>query len=135
MSDAQNIFDQFISTVKSLRSENGCPWDRRQSPSSLKKYLLEETQELIEAIDSGNKQHVKEELGDLLYLIVLLSQIHHEQDYFAIDDVIDAINAKMIRRHPHVFDDEKVESTEELRKKWLEIKSQEKTGCSHIKKI
>ena len=134
MSDLQKKFDHFINIVNELRSENGCPWDKKQSPSSLKRYLLEETNELLEAIDTGNQQHIKEELGDLLYLIVLLSQIHNEQGFFAIEDVVEAISAKMIRRHPHVFNNEKIESTEELRKKWLEIKEQEKSGCIHAKK-
>ncbi|MGW8287464.1 MAG: MazG nucleotide pyrophosphohydrolase domain-containing protein, partial [Desulfobulbales bacterium] len=134
MSDLQKKFADFINIVKELRSENGCPWDRKQSPSTLKRYLVEETNELLEAIDSGRHQHIKEELGDLLYLIVLLSQIHSEQNNFAIEDVVEAISTKMIRRHPHVFNNEKIESTEELRKKWLEIKAKEKTGCIHPKK-
>ena len=134
MPDSQKIFDHFITIVKELRSENGCPWDRKQSPASLKRYLIEETNELLEAIDSKNQHHIKEELGDLLYLIVLLAQIHSEQDNFAIDDVIEAISAKMVRRHPHVFNNEKIESTEQLRKKWLEIKDQEKRECIYTKK-
>jgi tetrapyrrole methylase family protein/MazG family protein len=134
MSDLQKKFADFINIVKELRSENGCPWDRKQSPATLKRYLVEETNELLEAIDSGKHHHIKEELGDLLYLIVLLSQIHSEQNYFAIDDVVEAISTKMVRRHPHVFNNEKIESTEELRKKWLEIKAKEKTGCIQPKK-
>jgi tetrapyrrole methylase family protein/MazG family protein len=93
-----------------------------------------ETNELLEAIDTGNQQHIKEELGDLLYLIVLLAQIHNEDEYFGINDVIEAISEKMTRRHPHVFSNEQIESTSELRKKWLEIKSKEKAGRSDSKK-
>lgn len=134
MTDAGKKFERFIDIVKTLRSESGCPWDKEQSPLSLKRYLLEETQELLEAIDAGDHQDVKEELGDLLYLIVLLSQIHSEGDFFEVSDVIESISSKMIRRHPHVFNDEKIESVTELRQKWLEIKNSEKAEKDKPKK-
>ena len=127
-------FDRFINIVKELRSENGCPWDKEQSPDSLKRYLLEETQETIEAINNNNQQHIKDELGDILYVIVLLAQIHNEVNAFDIGDVIDSITDKMIRRHPHVFNNEKIETVAELRKKWLEIKNMEKSHDSNTKK-
>jgi tetrapyrrole methylase family protein/MazG family protein len=127
-------FDRFIDIVKELRSENGCPWDKEQSPDSLKRYLLEETQETIEAINNNNQQHIKDELGDILYVIVLLAQIHNEVNAFDIGDVIDSITDKMIRRHPHVFNDKKIETVAELRKKWLEIKNMEKSHDSNTKK-
>jgi MazG family protein len=127
-------FDRFIDIVRELRSENGCPWDKEQSPDSLKRYLLEETQETIEAINNNNQQHIKDELGDILYVIVLLTQIHDEVNSFDIGDVIDSITDKMIRRHPHVFNDEKIETVAELRKKWLKIKNMEKSHDSNTKK-
>ena len=127
-------FDRFVDIVRELRSDKGCPWDREQSPASLKRYLLEETQELLAAIDADDQQHIKEESGDLLYLIVLLAQFHDEKGFFAIGDVIEAISAKMVRRHPHVFKDEKIESAVELRQKWLEIKDREKAGRIEPKK-
>ena len=120
-------FDLFINIVKQLRSASGCPWDRKQSPSTLKRYLMEETRELLEAIDSKNNSHIKEESGDLLYLIVLLAQLHQEEEHYDIGDVLDAVTAKMIRRHPHVFANEKLTSVAELRQKWLEIKEREKS--------
>ena len=126
MSDSGNKFDLFVDIVRKLRSENGCPWAREQSSISMKRYLLEETHELLAAIDNGDHLHVKEESGDLLYIIILLAQIHSEQGSYTIGDVIDGICAKMIRRHPHVFSDEKIDSVAELRKKWLEIKNSEK---------
>ena len=129
-----NKFDRVVDIVKELRSENGCPWDKEQSPDSLKRYLLEETQETIEAINNNNQQHIKDELGDILYVIVLLTQIHNEVNAFDIGDVIDSITDKMIRRHPHVFNDEKIETVAELRKKWLEIKNMEKSHDSNTKK-
>jgi MazG family protein len=127
-------FDRFVDIVKELRSENGCPWDKEQSPTSLKRYLLEETQEAIEAITANNHQHIKDELGDILYIIVLLAHIHNEENFFNIGDVIEAITDKMIRRHPHVFSDEKIETVAELRKKWLEIKDIEKSSSIIPKK-
>lgn len=127
-------FDRFVDIVKELRSENGCPWDKEQSPASLKRYLLEETQEAIEAITANNHQHIKDELGDILYIIVLIAHIHNEENLFNIGDVIEAITDKMIRRHPHVFNDEKIETVAELRKKWLEIKDIEKSSSIIPKK-
>jgi len=95
---------------------------------------MEETREAIEAITSKNYEHTRDELGDILYVIVLLAQIHDETDLFNMGDVIDAISDKMIRRHPHVFNDEKIETVAELRKKWLEIKKLEKTSSNSPKK-
>ena len=109
-------------------------FDREQSPQSLKRYLLEETSELIEAIDADDPQHIKEELGDLIYIITLVSQMFDEQRLFSIRDVMETISAKMIRRHPHVFNDEKIETVAELREKWLEIKRDEKKSLSETKK-
>lgn len=134
MPDTGEKFDRFVELVRELRSENGCPWDRKQSPLSLKRYILEEANELLEAIDAEDHQHVKEELGDLLYIIILLAQINEEKGFFAINDVIDAIQAKMIRRHPHVFSNLQVESMTELRENWLKIKANEKASALKPKK-
>ena len=134
VTDYGGKFDRFVEIVKELRSENGCPWDKDQSPASLKRYLLEETQEAIEAITAKNHQHIKDELGDILYLIVLLAQIHDEKAFFNMGEVIDSITDKMIRRHPHVFGDEKIETITELREKWLEIKKIEKSSSNIPKK-
>jgi uncharacterized protein YabN with tetrapyrrole methylase and pyrophosphatase domain len=120
-------FDLFVNIIKQLRSASGCPWDRAQSPSTLKRYLLEETRELLEAIDSKKNSHIKEESGDLLYLILLLAQLHQEEDHYDIGDVLDTVTAKMIRRHPHVFAGEKIKSVDDLRQKWLEIKESEQS--------
>jgi tetrapyrrole methylase family protein/MazG family protein len=127
VTDFGKKFDLFVDIVRQLRSAAGCPWDREQSPVTLKRYLLEETHELLEAIDTNDPEQVKEESGDLLYIIILLAQIQRENDMYDIGDVLDAITAKMIRRHPHVFADEKIETVAELRKKWLEIKKAEKS--------
>ncbi len=94
MTDSGKKFDSFIDIVRELRSAKGCPWDREQTPLSLKRYILEETHELLEAIDESDHQHVKEELGDLLYLIILQAQIHNEEGFFTISDVIDTISSQ-----------------------------------------
>lgn len=127
-------FAHLVAVVRELRSDKGCPWDRKQSAMSLKQYLEEEMRELFEAIDSGNHLHVMEEAGDLLYILVLLARIHAEEDYFTIEDVLEAICAKMVRRHPHVFTGEKAGSDAELREKWLHIKNREKADRSDAEK-
>ena len=134
MTDSGLKFEKFVDIVTALRAENGCPWDREQTPLSLRRYLREESNELLESLDSGDHLHIMEELGDLLYIIVLLARIYNEKDLFDIGAVIDSISAKMIRRHPHVFADEKIGSVEELRAKWLEIKDSEKAHRHKAKK-
>jgi len=132
--DAGKKLMRFMNIVNQLRSEKGCPWDRKQSPLSLKRYILEETHELLAAIDADDHQHVKEELGDLLYLIILLAQIHSEKQFFNMSEVIEAISDKMVRRHPHVFQDEQFDSEAQLREKWLAIKAREKSDRAKAKK-
>jgi tetrapyrrole methylase family protein/MazG family protein len=127
-------FSHLVALVRQLRSPKGCPWDRKQTAESLKRYLEEETRELLEAIDSGNQLDVMEESGDLLYIIILLAQIHTDEGHFTIEDAIEAISAKMVRRHPHVFTDERAGSAAELREKWLQIKDREKSGRPGAKK-
>jgi len=126
VSNIEDRFNNFVRLVEKLRSPEGCPWDRNQTTCSLKSYLQEETRETIEAIDNNDPDHIKEELGDLLYLIVLLARIHAEENLFDISGVIDEITQKMLRRHPHVFGDKGCGSTDELRQQWLDIKNQEK---------
>jgi tetrapyrrole methylase family protein / MazG family protein len=104
MADSQSKFKKLLYVTGKLRSDKGCPWDKKQTPKSLKKYLLSEVYELLEAIDQENDEFIKEELGDLLFQIILLSQYHKEKKLFSIDDILDEITLKMIRRHPHVFD-------------------------------
>jgi uncharacterized protein YabN with tetrapyrrole methylase and pyrophosphatase domain len=101
-------FDALVEIVAKLRSEKGCPWDREQSPKTMRPYLLEETHEVIEAIESENPSALKQELGDLLFQIVLISQMQSEAGHFDMEDVCHAIGEKMIRRHPHVFDPEHI---------------------------
>jgi len=120
-------FAEFVQIIAQLRAPDGCPWDRAQTPQSLRRYLLEEAYEALEAIDLDEPQKLKEELGDLLLQIVLQAQIAGEQGQFTIDDVIAHIHAKIIRRHPHVFGDLKGATVEKIEQNWEKIKRAEKS--------
>ncbi|GBE06849.1 MAG TPA: nucleoside triphosphate pyrophosphohydrolase [Nitrospirae bacterium] len=117
--------DDLIRIMEALRGPQGCPWDREQSRDSLKPFLVEELYELLEALDEGDPDKVREELGDLLFQIVFHCQISKEMGQFDMNDVIDTISKKMISRHAHVFGNDKLETTEELLKRWDEHKKQE----------
>jgi MazG family protein len=117
--------DQFIATIARLRAPDGCPWDREQDHKSLARYLLEETYEVLEAIHEGDPQKLKEELGDLLLQIVLHAQIASETAQFDIQDVAEAINQKMISRHPHVFAKGDAKTAEQVVQRWEELKEEE----------
>lgn len=121
-----HTFDELIHIIGELRSEHGCPWDKEQTHESLIKCLREESQEVIDAIENRDKENLCEELGDLLLQVMLHSQIASENGDFTIANVIDGICEKMIRRHPHVFGDVKVNSPEESLELWNLIKKQEK---------
>lgn len=124
--------EELIKTVATLRSENGCQWDREQTHQTLRPNMLEEAYEAVDAIDSNDMKHLKEELGDVLLQVVLHSQIADEAKTFNIDDVAKEINEKLIRRHPHVFGDVKVNSTQDILDNWDQIKSEEKTHRTSI---
>ena len=119
-------FDDLAAVTRKLCSEGGCPWDRAQTHESLKPYLKEEAGEVLEAIDKGDMDNLCEELGDVLFQVMINSQIASEKGHFSVDDVIDGICRKMVRRHPHVFGDVKVNSVEEGNALWKQIKMQEK---------
>jgi tetrapyrrole methylase family protein / MazG family protein len=115
-----------------LRAENGCPWDREQDSMSLRKYLVEETYEVVDAIESQKPEKIVEELGDLLYQIYAHSQIAKEAGLFTVDDVADGIITKLIRRHPHVFGNETADNSEAVLNRWENIKKGEKNGKESI---
>ncbi|MGG3560793.1 nucleoside triphosphate pyrophosphohydrolase [Neobacillus rhizosphaerae] len=119
-------FSKLREIIAILRGPDGCPWDKKQTHESLKRYLIEETYEVIDAIDSGDIDHLIEELGDVLLQVMLHAQIGADDGYFSVDDVIEGLSAKMIRRHPHVFGNGKAENAEEVVQNWQEIKEQEK---------
>ena len=121
----KNLFEELVDVIATLRSENGCPWDREQTHETLKSTLIEETYETLEAIDVGDPKKLKEELGDLLLNIMLQAQIAAEHENFDIYGVIETLTEKLIRRHPHVFGDVDVENSDEVLKNWEAIKRQE----------
>ncbi len=112
--------------MEKLRSPGGCPWDRKQTEESLLKYLLEEAYEVVDAVQEGDPEKLKEELGDLLLQVVFLAQIAREKGQFTIEDVARGIGDKLIARHPHVFGDKKLESAEEVLQHWDSFKKKEK---------
>lgn len=116
---------KLVDIMAALRSENGCPWDREQTRNSLGPFLVEETYEVLEALDEGNPEIIKEELGDLLFQVVFHCQIAKEKKEFDMSDVIEKISEKMIRRHPHVFGKTKFKSKEHFRKYWEDEKRRE----------
>ena len=121
----KELFEELVGIIATLRSENGCPWDREQTHETLKSTLIEETYETLEAIDTGDPSKLKEELGDLLLNIMLQAQIADENKNFDIYAVIETLTEKLIRRHPHVFGDVDVEDSEAVVKNWEAIKRQE----------
>jgi tetrapyrrole methylase family protein/MazG family protein len=118
--------NDLVTTIRKLRGKNGCPWDRKQTIESLARYLNEELEEIIQAIDTNDFDNLCEELGDFLYLILMLAQISEENKKFTLADIINGINQKLIRRHPHVFGDAVVTDEIALRKQWHRIKAEEK---------
>jgi tetrapyrrole methylase family protein/MazG family protein len=117
-----------IELIETLRGENGCPWDREQTPASIAVYLIEEVYELLEALDRGDTQAICEELGDVLFHVLFIAQLYREQGAFDVEQAAQGNHAKMVRRHPHVFGDARVASTDEVREQWQKIKVREKTG-------
>ena len=120
-------FEDFVEVVARLRAPDGCVWDKAQTHETLKKYLVEETQEALDAIDKSDDENLCEELGDVLLQIVLHAQIASERGAFTIGDVIQGISDKMIHRHPWVFGDMEIDSIEANVDMWEKIKAEEKT--------
>lgn len=118
--------EDFIQVVKELRGENGCPWDKKQTHESLIPCLVEESGEVVEAIEHNDMQNLEEELGDVLLQVVMHARIAEERGDFNFLDVVDGVCRKMIRRHPHVFGDETFSTTEEQLSNWRKIKELEK---------
>lgn len=122
-------FDQLVQIMRALRAPDGCPWDREQTLASLRPFVLEETYEVLDAIENGSSDELREELGDALFELVFLAQISEEAGHFSIADSIDAVCTKLIRRHPHVFAEEGRDTaitTDEVNRQWERIKSEER---------
>lgn len=120
-------FQRLCEVIAKLRSPDGCPWDRQQTLASIKPYTLEETYELLEAIDADDNAAIQEELGDVLLQVILDGQIAADEQRFGLTDVVRQIADKMVRRHPHVFGDEEAQTTEEVKKHWNAAKNKEKS--------
>ena len=118
-------FEELIKIVEKLRGPEGCPWDKEQTRESLKPFLIEELYELLDALDENNSEGIKEELGDMLFQVVLHCQLSKEQGLFDINDVIEDITRKMIRRHPHVFGSKNFKTPKEVMTWWEEHKKKE----------
>ena len=118
-----------------LRGPGGCPWDREQTFDTIKPYLLEETYEVMQAIDARDWRELAEELGDLMLQSVFFAQMASEEGHFQIDESLDAINEKLIRRHPHIFGDAEARTASDVLKRWNEIKAEEKKAKGEAPKL
>ncbi len=129
--DNTKDFYDLLRIIDILRGENGCPWDKDQDHDSIKRNLIEESYEVLEAIDEKNENMIVEELGDVLFQVIFHSQIGKEEGYFNVNDVIEGICNKMINRHPHIFGDEIAETTEDVIDNWDKIKMKEQKMNSY----
>jgi len=126
-------FDRLLILMRRLRHpRRGCPWDRQQTPASLKEFVLEEAYELIEAIDDGGADKIRDELGDLLLQIVFLARIFQERGEFSMADVVRTLSRKLVDRHPHIFAGRSVESADEVKANWERIKMAQRKKASII---
>lgn len=127
----QKNFDKLIELIATLRGENGCPWDRKQTPGSIAVYLVEETFELLDAIESENPDHIMEELGDVLFQVLFIARLFQETGHFDLEDAVRGIYEKMVRRHPHVFGNASADSAEQVKANWQQIKKEEKKNSGN----
>ncbi len=137
VSKGTRIGDQFealVSLQARLRAPGGCPWDRRQTHETLRTYLLEETYEVLEAIDKADPRELSEELGDLLLQVIFHAELAGEAGRFDISSVIQNLHDKLVRRHPHVFGDVKADTPEQVVQNWELLKAEEKLGSSKAAK-
>ncbi|MQF82987.1 nucleoside triphosphate pyrophosphohydrolase [SAR202 cluster bacterium AD-802-E10_MRT_200m] len=131
-SDAGHHFAALVAIVSQLRSPDGCPWDQEQTHYSLRPNLLEESYEVLTALDQGNPKALAEELGDLLLQVIMHCQIAEENGEFDVNDIIEVLQEKLVRRHPHVFGEVKVENSKEVEENWEIIKQQENKAASSL---
>lgn len=128
-SDAGEAFDAFAQTIAALRAPDGCPWDKKQTHDSIAHNMIEEAYEAVDAIEAGDVNHLREELGDVLLQVVLQSQIAADAGEFTVADVCREVNEKMIRRHPHVFGDLDASTSDEVLDIWDQVKLKEKEAA------
>src|SRR6476469_5251515 len=139
MSTAGDEFTRLADIVARLRAPDGCPWDREQTIDTLKRYVLEETYEVLEAIDHHDHEALREELGDFLFEAVFIAQLEHEDGHFSIADSVKSIADKLVRRHPHVFARHEgaaaLDTADQVRTRWEEIKTEERGGSAKPKTL
>lgn len=128
MDNTQKELQELTALIKKLRAPDGCPWDQKQTKTDIGKYLLDESYEVIDALAENHPQHLKEELGDLLFQILFIAEIASESGEFSLAEIMNAIKEKMIRRHPHVFGNVKVQTVQDVKDNWQEIKKKERGG-------
>jgi len=126
LNQTYSFLDELLRLVETLRGKHGCPWDKKQTPHSVSVYLIEEVFELSDAIQTGNPEQIREELGDVLFHIVFIARLFQERREFDLSDVAQTVTEKMIRRHPHVFGEKTVNSSAEVIENWHKIKLNEK---------
>ena len=136
MKPTKYTYEDLLKIIEMLRSENGCPWDKVQTHESLKPCMMEEAAELLASIriydKTGNAENMREELGDILLQVVMHSQIASEEGLFTMEDVVDEVSRKMVRRHPHVFGNVNADTPDEVLTNWEDIKKEEKKGKDWI---
>ncbi len=125
-------FSDIVELSRYLRSPDGCPWDKKQTLLTLRQYILEEAYEVIQAIESEDNDEIVEELGDFLFQVVFASQIASEDGRFTVDEVIENLHSKLVRRHPHVFGDKKAKDADDAVKSWQNEKLKEKSGKKRL---
>jgi tetrapyrrole methylase family protein/MazG family protein len=123
---SKRSFDDLVALMTTLRGSNGCPWDRKQTLASLKPFIVEESYEVVDAIDRDDRQALQEELGDFLLQAVFVAEIAREEGSFTIDDAVTAIYDKLVRRHPHVFGDVEANDAEQVLVNWEKLKNEER---------
>ena len=122
-------FDDLVAIMDRLRGPGGCPWDREQTYETLRRYLIEECYEVADALDRRDPPGLREELGDLLLQVVFLSRLATEDGHFSVSDVVAGISQKLVRRHPHVFSDDPARTSDQVLKRWEEIKREEREAA------
>lgn len=128
-------FEDVVELSRHLRGPEGCPWDREQTLRTLRSFIIEEAYEVVQAIEEDDTEELREELGDLLYQVIFASQLSNEEGKFCIEDVVDRLYYKLVKRHPHVFGEERAKDAEEAVKRWHGEKMKEKTRRRNLLQI
>ncbi|PID60405.1 nucleoside triphosphate pyrophosphohydrolase [candidate division KSB3 bacterium] len=129
---SKTTLEDLIELMATLRSEKGCPWDRKQTKASIKPYILEESYEVVDAVEKNDSQKIKEELGDVLFQVVFYAQLLKEEDQLDIYDILESVHRKMVRRHPHVFGGVELTDASEVPEIWERMKHMEKTERNSV---